>query len=123
MPTGVRVNGLRQAIKDLQRLGVSVEDLKQAMANISNKVVQSAKALTPVRTGTLQASMRGSKAKNKAVLRGGTKKVNYASFVEYGSIHNTAVEMMHKAITSNEGYMVSQLQSELESLVRRYDLN
>lgn len=120
--TGVRVTGLRQATRALERLGVSVEDLKEAFSNIGRRVVQDAKALTPVRTGKLQNSIRASKAKNKATLRGGTSRVNYASFVEYGSIHNTAQEMMHKAISNNEGYMVSQLETELESLTRRYGL-
>lgn len=104
-------------------MGVSVDDLKGAIAPITNKVVEDAKRLTPVRTGKLSASIRGSKAKNKAVIRGGTARVPYASFVEFGSVHNTAVNMVTEAITSNEQFAATRLDQELQSLIQRYDLN
>lgn len=120
---GVRVTGLQQTIRALQRLGVSVDDLKGAIAPITNKVVADAQALTPVRTGRLRASIRGSKAKNKSVIRGGTARVPYASFVEFGSVHNRAVEMVTRAITSNEQYAATTLERELTSLINQYNLN
>lgn len=120
---GVRITGLQATIRSLQKLGVSVDDLKGAIAPITNKVVEDAKRLTPVRTGKLSASIRGSKAKNKAVIRGGTARVPYASFVEFGSVHNTAVNMVTEAITSNEQFAATRLDQELQSLIQRYDLN
>lgn len=123
MSTGVRVKGLKETIRSLERLGVSVEDLKGAMSNVSSKVVSDAKALTPVRSGALQASIRASKAKNKATMRGGSAKVYYASFVEYGSVHNKAQQMVTDAVTANQDYMVTQLEREVESLIARYNLN
>lgn len=119
---GVRIEGLNKTIRSLQKLGVSVEDLKGAIEPITNKVVADAQRLTPVLTGALQASIRGSKAKNKAVIRGGTARVPYASFVEWGSIHNTATEMVTKAIIQNESFAATQLEREMDSLIRRYGL-
>lgn len=120
---GVRVKGLNETVRALQRLGVSVEDLKGAIAPITNKVVADAQALTPARTGRLRASIRGSKAKNKAVIRGGTARVPYASFVEFGSVRNRAVGMVKRAITSNERYAANRLDQEMQSLIQRYGLN
>ena len=93
------------------------------MQNIASKVVDDAKALTPVRTGKLRDSVRASKAKNSITLRAGTKKTYYASFVEYGSVHNTAVEMVNRAAETNRGYVLSQLQHEIDELIRKYNLN
>lgn len=120
---GVRITGLRETIRALEKLGVSVEDLKGAIEPITNKVVEDAKALTPVLTGALRESIRGSKAKNKAVIRGGTARTKYASFVEFGSVHNTAQHMIEDAIGNNQEYAVDKLDQELQSLIRRYDLN
>jgi len=93
------------------------------MQAIASKVVADAKALTPVRTGALRNSIRASKAKNSVTIRGGTAKVYYASFVEYGSVHNKAVGMVNNAADSNKGYVISQLQNEIDQLIRKYNLN
>lgn len=120
---GVRITGLRQSIRSLEKLGVQVADLKDMLFKVSSKTVNDAKQLTPVRSGRLQASIRPSKAKNKVTIRGGSRAVNYASFVEYGSVHNEAVGMVTEAITSNEQYTAHALDTEIQSLVRRYGLN
>jgi len=120
---GVRITGLRETIRALERFGVEVADLKDMLLEVSQKTVEDAKRLTPVRTGRLQNSIRPSKAKNKVTIRGGSKAVNYASFVEYGSVRNEAVGMVTEAITSNEQYTASKLDSEIQSLVRRYGLD
>lgn len=121
---GVRVTGLREVQRSLKKLGATAQDLKDAMSKISNKVVQDAKSLTPVRTGRLQSSVRGSKAQNKAVIRAGNNSsTKYASFVEYGSVHNEEEEMIRGAVTQNEQYATTTLENEIESLIERYNLN
>lgn len=121
---GVRITGLKETIRSLEKLGVSVEDLKGAMQKVSAKSVSDAKSLTPVRTGRLLASIRSSKAKNKAVIRAGNNSTTkYASFVEYGSVHNDEVGMVRDAVTSNEAYTVQALDQEVQSLIRQYGLN
>ena len=119
MATGVRVTGLRKVQRALKQFGATAEDMKQAMSNVSNKVVHDAQALTPVRTGNLRASIRASKAQAKATIRGGNNsKLYYASFVEYGAEHNTAVEMVTTAVNNNQQYMIKQLTTEIKSLIR-----
>lgn len=121
--TGVRITGLNKTILALKRLGVDANDLKEVMYGIGNKVVGDAKALTPVRTGALRESIRASKAQRKSVIRGGSARVPYASFVEFGSVHNTAEEMVTQAITANEQYAATKLDQELQSLINRYGLD
>ena len=120
---GVRITGLNETIRALKRLGVEADDLKEIMYDIGNKVVDDAKALTPVLTGRLRESIRASKAQRKAVIRGGSARVPYASFVEFGSVHNTAANMVERAITNNERYAASKLDSEFQSLIRKYNLD
>lgn len=120
---GVRITGLNQTLRALKKLGVEANDLKDAMFRIGNKVVGDAKRLTPVRTGALQGSIRASKAQRTAVIRGGSARVPYASFVEFGSVHNTAEQMVKDAITSNETYAATALDREMQSLINKYNLD
>lgn len=120
---GVRITGLNQTIAALKKLGVDANDLKEVMFQIGNKVVGDAKSLTPARTGALRDSIRASKAQRKALIRGGSARVPYASFVEFGSVHNTAEQMVTTAITQNEQYAATTLDREFQSLINRYNLN
>lgn len=123
MASGVRVDGLRQAIRKLEQLGVAASDLKEAMYRIAQKPLSEAKSRAPHRTGALAASIRASKAKSKAVLRAGSAKVAYASFQEFGTSKNPERRFMRGAVQDNEGYVTSQLDLELKKLIARYDLN
>ncbi len=84
MASGVRVEGLTKLTRDLQALGVEVDDLKDAFADIADEGARLASGFAPKRSGHLAASVRGNRAKNKAVVRAGTKTVPYAGAVNYG---------------------------------------
>ncbi len=121
---GVRSPGLSKFIRNLERLGVSVADLKEAFATVSAKVVTDAQSNVPVRTGALKASIKASKTKNKALIRAGTPaKTNYASFIEFGTAKISARHMIEKAITDNESYAAQAIEANLSSLIRKYNLN
>lgn len=109
-------------MRGLRRLGASAEDFKEVMHKIGSKVVVDAKRLTPVKTGALRNTIRTNKAQRKSVIKAGTARVNYASFVEFGSVHNDKEGMVKSAITSNETYAATTLDRELDSLARRYGL-
>jgi hypothetical protein len=83
-PGGVRITGLREKVRDLQALGVEVADLKGAFGAIAAEGATEAKGFVPVLTGTLSASIRGNKAKNKAVVTAGRARVPYAGAINYG---------------------------------------
>lgn len=120
---GVRVQGLSDTMRRLTRLGVDAEDLKGAMQRVGAKAANDARADIPTRTGALVSSLRQNKAKNKAVLRLGTARTYYASFIEFGTGKIEAVHMLTRAAESNASYMVAQLEREIEGLINKYDLN
>lgn len=80
----VKVEGLRELVRDLQKLGLSVDDLKDVFAAIAERGAAVIAAATPVKSGALRASVRGNRAKSKAVVRAGYARVPYAAVINYG---------------------------------------
>lgn len=87
--SGVRVTGLKETIRAMQRAGVTTEELKGAWAPIGAKVVQSAKAVAPSRTGRMSGSIRASKRKSGVIVSAGGARAPYTRYVYYGSTHNS----------------------------------
>lgn len=65
-------------------LGLEIDDLKEAFGGISAEAAQVAAGFAPKRTGRLAASVRGNRAKNKAVVMAGRASVVYAGPINYG---------------------------------------
>ena len=82
--TSVRIDGVRQAARDLERLGVRVEDLRAAFGRISSEALPIYQGFTPVRSGRLRGDYRPAKTKNRAVLYVGRTSVPYAGPLNYG---------------------------------------
>lgn len=84
MPTAI--TGLRQAVRDLEALGVEVADLKVVMGAIASKAADVMQPFIPEGpTGRLRKSARGNKAKGKALVTVGTARIDYAPVINYGS--------------------------------------
>jgi phage gpG-like protein len=81
---GFQVTGLREKVKDLQELGLEVDDLKDAFGEVAKQGAETAQGFVPRRTGRLAASIRGNRAKNKAVVVAGRASVPYAGAINYG---------------------------------------
>ena len=80
----VQVEGLRPLLRDLERLGVEISDLKATFKAIATKGADLAKSFTPVRTGALRASIRPSNRKNAAYVIAGDRRHPYARVNNYG---------------------------------------
>lgn len=80
----VRVQGLNQTVRALQRFGAEVDDLKDVFGEIATLGADLASSFAPVRTGRLAATVRGNRAKNKAVVAAGRARVPYAGVINYG---------------------------------------
>ena len=78
----VRVEGLRELTRALGKAGVDAADQKELMHEIGMVVVRAAQP--PVVTGALEASMRASRTKGKAIVRAGSARVPYAAVQHYG---------------------------------------
>lgn len=81
---GTRITGLRETVRDLEHLGVELDDLKDAMARIAAKATEVMGPFIPTRSGKLRASARGNRAKGKAVVTVGRATVPYAAPINYG---------------------------------------
>lgn len=82
--TGVRIEGLSKAVRNLKALGLDVEDLKGAFSRIAAEAAQRVTRHVPHRSGRLAASVRGNRAQSKAVVTIGRASVPYAGPINYG---------------------------------------
>lgn len=119
---GVRITGLRETVRDLERLGVSVEDLKDAFGDISRDVAADASRIVPVATGSLQASIRPARNKNKAVVRAGTARVPYAGVINYGRDGLSGTQFLTRPANEDPQGKARRIQQNLDDLIRKYDL-
>lgn len=81
---GVRVEGLNKTLRAMQQVGVEVGDLKDVMGDIATEGARLASSFAPRRSGRLAESVRGNRAKAKAVVLAGRARVPYAGVVNYG---------------------------------------
>jgi hypothetical protein len=80
----VAIEGLREKVKQLEAFGLEVDDLKDAFAAIAREGADLAARLAHRRSGRLASSIRGNRAKGKAVVTAGRATVPYAGPVNYG---------------------------------------
>lgn len=115
----VRVEGLRETVRQLERFGVATDDLKDAFGKISQEVVEEASDRVHVVTGDLRGTIRPARTKNKAVVRAGSAAVPYAAVVNY---HNPGDEFLTGPANENPEEKVAKIEAELESLITKYGL-
>lgn len=120
----LRVTGIKELVRDLQALGVSVDDLKAAFSAIAAKGARYASAFAPHRTGRLAASIRGNKAKSKAVVIAGGARVPYAGAINYGwaARNIEASHFMQRADAVVAPEAVKQLEQEIAAQIARRGL-
>jgi hypothetical protein len=117
------IKGLKQVIRSMERLGVSVSDMKGAFTKIGNRGVSTAKQIAPHRSGALAGTIRQSKAKNKVLLRAGyeSKRLPYAGVIHYGwPRRNIAPQpFLTDTVGLLADWAVHTLEDELNTLIRR----
>lgn len=125
MASGVRITGLGDTVRKLERLGVSTDDLKQAFGQIAEEVARDAGRIVPVQTGALAGTIRPARTKNKAVVRAGTgARVPYAGVINYGwPAHGiTPTEFLTRPANSDLPQKSAAIERNLAALIRKYDL-
>jgi HK97 gp10 family phage protein len=84
-PNGIKVKGLKEAIRALQDIGVPDSAIKEAGTRSGELVANEARSIVPVRTGSLRNSIRVSKALRKvSVSAGNNRRVPYANPIHWG---------------------------------------
>jgi hypothetical protein len=121
---GVRVEGLGRLTRDLEQLGLDVEDLKDAFGSIAAEGARLASSFAPQRTGRLRASIRGNRAKSKAVVTAGRARVPYAGAINYGwPAQGIAPALfMQKADDAMRPRALDELEQAITAAIRRRGL-
>jgi hypothetical protein len=83
-PAGIKVAGLRKAIKALQEVGVPADEIKLANQQAGELVLAAARPLVPVRSGRLLNTLRIGRALNKVTVSAGRASVPYANPIHWG---------------------------------------
>lgn len=97
--TALRVEGLGKLVRELESLGVAVEDLKDTMGEISAAAVEVIEPNIPVRSGALRSTIRGTRSKGRAAAIAGRARVPYAPVVNYGRDGKSGARFMQAADT------------------------
>lgn len=118
----VRVDGLNRLVRDFKRAGGDVDDLKDALAPVGEKVKKAAERTVPVgKTGNLKSTIRVSRAQRSVTIRAGNAKAYYAPFVSFGSVHNpTPKPFLREAL--NQTDVSGEVAVAIDSLLRKSGL-
>ena len=123
MGAELRVYGLKETVRKLQKLGADGQDLKAAMHRIGLKAVDRARTYVPIgSTGNLSASLRAGAAKTTVVIRSGGAKVKYAPFVEFGTAKMAARPFMRLAAAEIAPEAKAELDKELRTILSKIGL-
>jgi HK97 gp10 family phage protein len=108
----IKVEGIESLMKALQRLNL-MEPAAEAIELSLDKVVSDAKAIVPVRTGTLQRSIQWWGAEGEYHVG---SRVHYAPYVEYGTSRMAPRPYLTPALMQN----IPLLRQTLRGIVEGY---
>jgi hypothetical protein len=120
----VRVEGLNETIRALEKAGIGVNDLKDVMHKISAEGAKLARGFAPVLTGRLRRSIRAGRSKQRAVVRAGGAKVKYAAPINYGwrARGISPSEYMQRADIELKPRVVALLEEGLTEIIEKEGL-
>ena len=105
-------------------LGLEVDDLKDAFSSIAREGAERASARAPHRTGRLAGSIRGNRAKSKAVVAAGRAAVPWAGPINYGwpARNMSGSGFMQRADEEMRPIAIQRLEEEINRKIRRKGL-
>lgn len=120
----VKVEGLTQTVRALEQLGVEVADLKDVMGEIAAEGARLASSFAPKRSGHLSGTIRGNKAKAKAIVIAGRARVPYAGAINYGWPRRNIrpALFMQRADKALAPRAVQMLEAGLDRVIAKADL-
>lgn len=122
--SGVYIEGLRETVRDLERLGVEVADLKELFTRIGEDIAAQGRRIVPTDSGRLLRTIKPAKAKNKAIVRAGSRAVPYAGVINYGwqahGIRRT--DFLTDPANNDLSRHIQTLEEGLQALIDKYHL-
>jgi hypothetical protein len=121
---GVRVEGLNAVVRALLAIGLDVEDLKDAFGSIAAEGARIAAGFVHSRSGRLAGTLRGNRARNKAVIVAGRGRVKYAGVANYGWPRRNIEpqRFMQRADAVLQPVAVARLEQAINDAIRRRGL-
>ena len=115
----VEITGLRSTIRDLQRMGVEAEELKDLMGSIGDLIADAARPLARRATGTMAGSIRPGRVKTRAVIRAGGARIPYAGVQHYGwaARNITPNPYLTQALQARQAAVFAELDKGLQRLI------
>lgn len=116
------VTGLREVIRNLEKIGADVADMKEVFISIGDMVRADAAALAPKTTGRLAASIKPTKTKNKAAVRAGSARVPYAGAINYGwpRRHIGARNFLQRAIDADTQKALQMMDEGIGRIIAKH---
>lgn len=113
----VEVTGLRAALRDMERMGVEAEELRELMTSIAELVADAANP--PRKSGSLAGTIRPGRVKTRAVIRAGRASVPYAGPIHYGwaARNITPQPFLTDALASRQAAILAELDAGLQRLI------
>ncbi len=120
----VKVEGLNKTLTALQRFGVEAADLKDVMGAISAEGARLASSFAPKRSGRLAGTVRGNKAKAKAIVIAGRARTPYVGAINYGWPRRNIKPalFMQRADRALAPRAVDMLERGLDDVIRKVGL-
>lgn len=125
----IRVTGLRDLVRNMERAGVEAQDIKEIMFGAGEVVAKRAEQLAPVLTGRLVGNIRIGKAKNKASIKVGSARVPYARFVYFGKynqakggLYAKANPFIFDAVKEKRQQVFDKIEAGIQDLLEKNDL-
>lgn len=115
----IKVEGLRQAIKQLEALGADKAELVNMNMRAAETLISATRPLVPVRSGNLLTSLRASKTKGYAQVVMGNRRVVYANPIHWGWLEDKEW-FIKKNIRPNK-FLYRGLDKVLPKIMAEYD--
>ncbi len=124
---GLRITGLREAVRNLERYGVDILDLKAAMSAAGQLVATEATTRVTKVTGNTASTIRPSKTKNKAVVRAGGNRAPGTGPLNYGrnfpnGTRQVGTRFLNDAADAKREEVLAAIEKDLETLARKAGL-
>lgn len=124
-PAKVTVKYLDKAVRQLERAGADMQDMKTLMHELGMIVVRQAQGDVPVESGVLRDTIRAGRGKNKAVVRaGGVKSAPYGPVIHYGNPHTglSGNPFLVGALQAKRTEVFDEFKSGLDRVLKKNDL-
>ncbi len=123
----IRVEGGRELRRAFREAGDDMSDLRELHKRLADDVADTAKTKTPIRSGRLQRSIRGSGTKTAARVRAGNNRKSGPTSVPYaGPIHFgwgargiRPQPFMYEALDDRRQQVIETYNRQVREIIRR----